>query len=100
METLWPVFSVFFVFALLGATLWWLRRRGTAQFKPLLNLRTKKAASGKLLQRVEALPLSPTHTLNLVRLGDRAILIGASPAGFHLVESAPWKTLESKETEQ
>ena len=100
METLWPLLSVLFVFALLGLTLWWLRRRGVAQIKPLLSFRGKKTASGKLLQRVEALQLSPTHALSLVRLGERAILIGTSPAGFHLVESAPWKTMEPKETEQ
>jgi hypothetical protein len=33
-------------------------------------------------------------------MGDRAILIGTSPAGFHLVESAPWKTLEAVSPEQ
>jgi Flagellar biosynthesis protein, FliO len=99
LETLWPLFSVLFVFALLGVTLWWLRRRGAAQLKPIFALRIK-TGGGKLLQRVEGLQLSPTHGLSLVRMGDRAILIGTSPAGFHLVESAPWKTIEPKESEQ
>jgi hypothetical protein len=50
----------------------------------------------RLLERVEALQLTPTHSLSLIRLADRAILIGTSPAGFHLVESTSWKTLEAQ----
>jgi hypothetical protein len=28
-------------------------------------------------------------------MGERAILIGTSPAGFYLIESTPWKGLEA-----
>jgi flagellar biogenesis protein FliO len=92
--------AVLGVFALLGVTLWWLRRRGAVQVAPFFPLRSaRKANSEKLLHRIETLPLSATHSLNLVRLADRAILIGTSPAGFYLVESSSWKSLEGKTEE-
>jgi flagellar biogenesis protein FliO len=86
------------VFALLGFTLWWLKRRGAVQIAPMpfrMSARNK-STHPKLLQRVDALQLSPTHSLNLVRMADRAILIGVSPSGFYLVESSAWKALETQ----
>jgi flagellar biogenesis protein FliO len=80
------------VFGLLGLTLWFLRRRGMVSI-------TRKTSPNKLLKRVDALQLSPTHALSLVRMGERAILIGTSPAGFYLVESSPWKALEGGQPE-
>jgi Flagellar biosynthesis protein, FliO len=101
LEILPQLLAVLAVFGLLGATLWWLRRRGAVQLAPTLPFRLSGRKSGpdKLLQRVEALQLSPTHALNLVRLGDRAILVGTSPAGFYLVESSSWKTLVPQKSE-
>ncbi|MDQ2950106.1 MAG: flagellar biosynthetic protein FliO [Acidobacteriota bacterium] len=86
------------VFALLGFTLWWLKRRGAVQIAPLpfrMSARNK-GTHPKMLQRVDALQLSPTHSLNLVRMADRAILIGISTGGFFLVESSSWKTLDAQ----
>lgn len=100
LDPVWQICSVLLVFALLGGILWWLRRRGAAQIRPMLPFRRTKTSTAKLLHRVDALQLSPTHALSLVRMGDRAILLGTSPAGFHLVESAPWKTLEPKDADQ
>jgi hypothetical protein len=91
--------AVFGVFGLLALTLVWLRRRGVVQMTPRIPLRLgtrRKQGQGKVLQRLDALQLSPTHALNLVRMGERAILIGTSPDGFYLVESSSWKTLESQ----
>jgi flagellar biogenesis protein FliO len=88
LEILPQLLAVLGVFALLGATLWWLRRRGG-----MVSI-SRKSSPQKLLTRVDALQLSPTHALSLVRMGERAILIGTSPAGFHLVESSPWKSIE------
>lgn len=95
LEILPQLLAVLGVFGLLGATLWWLKRRGAMQVAPGLpfGLSNRKSNPDKLLQRVEALQLSPTHALSLVRMGDRAVLIGTSPAGFYLVESSSWKTL-------
>lgn len=98
MEILPQLLAILGVFALLGFTLWWLKRRGAVQLAPLpfrMSARNK-GTHPKMLQRVDALQLSPTHSLNLIRMADRAILIGISPGGFYLVESSPWKTLEAQ----
>ena len=66
------------------------------QIAPIVPFRTgRDKARPQILQRIDSLRLSPTHSLNLVRMADRAILIGTSPGGFYLVESSPWKTLEN-----
>lgn len=86
------------VFALLGLTLWQLRKRGAVQLSSKMPFRLpsgqKMSQRGKILEHVDVLQLSPTHALSVVKMADRAILIGTSPSGFYLVESSPWKTLQ------
>ena len=94
MENLQQTFGVLVVFGLLGATLWWLRRRGLAHFTGIARRR-----KGGILQSVECLPLSASNVLHLVRIADRAILIASSPAGCHVVESGHWAKLESRLSE-
>jgi flagellar biogenesis protein FliO len=93
MEGLQQMLAVLAVLGLLGGSLWWLRRRGIAHISGVPRRRT----SG-ILQTVERLPLTPTHTLHLVRMADRAILIASSPAGCQVVESSPWSQLEGRQT--
>ena len=78
------------VLAMLSGTLWWLRRRGIA-----VRLPVKKAAARKL-ECLERLPLGPQHTLHLVRLGEMALLVAASPSGCALVESLPCRKARSQ----
>lgn len=102
MEILPQLLAVLGVFSLLGLTLWWLRRRAAGRSAPLSFRISKRGKSvyPKMLERVDALQLSPTHSLNLIRMADRAILVGISPSGFYLVESSPWKTLEAQREAQ
>ncbi len=93
METLQQMLGVVAVLGLLGATLWWLRRRG---FATVGSLPLRRATGA--LQSVERLPLSATHSLHLVRAGDRAILLACSPAGCQVVETAPWSHYERPES--
>ena len=86
--------AVLAVFGLLGAALWWLRRRGLATVTGIPRL-PKRRQSG-VLQSVERLGLTPTHTLHLVRAGDRAILLACSQAGCQVVETAPWSHYEDR----
>jgi flagellar biogenesis protein FliO len=90
MEGLQQILAVTAVLGLLGGALWWLRRRGLAHYSGAPRLR-----KNGVLQSVERLPLTPTHTLHLVRMADRAILIASSPGGCQVVESAPWTQLEA-----
>ena len=73
--------AVIAVLGLLGISLWWLRRRGLAVVLPA------RRSAPRRLETLERLPLGPQHTLYLVRLGGRVLLVAASPAGCALVHS-------------
>ena len=48
-----------------------------------------RRASGskqRLLQSIERLPLTPQHSLHLVRVEDRTVLVAVSPSGCSLLE--------------
>jgi flagellar biogenesis protein FliO len=68
------------VLALLAATLWWLRRKGFA------GVLAARKTAGRKLEHLERLALGPQHTLHLVRVGQTALLLAATPAGCALLE--------------
>ncbi len=72
--------AVFVVLALLGLTFYWLRSRGLAM--------TVKTGGGsqKRLQSIERLPLTPHHSLHLVRVAGRTVLIAVSPGGCSVLD--------------
>ncbi|HLK49837.1 MAG TPA: flagellar biosynthetic protein FliO [Bryobacteraceae bacterium] len=78
MDLIGQMASVVVVLALLGLSLWWLRRRGWSA----------PAAYGgrrRLVESLERIPLGPQHTLHLIRLGDAVFLVACSPAGCTVV---------------
>jgi flagellar biogenesis protein FliO len=81
MEMTQQIAAVAGVLALLVATLWWLRRRGVA------GVSLGRRPARRRLECLERLPLSPHHTLHLVRLGDADLLVASSPAGCSLIGS-------------
>ena len=81
MQVIEQLAAVAAVLLLLAATLWWLRRRGWVE------ARLARRTARRRLECLERLPLSPQHTLHLVRLGDAALLVASSPAGCTLVGS-------------
>jgi flagellar biosynthetic protein FliO len=89
MEVVQQMTAAVAVLGLLGATLWWLRRRGFAAVALGSRLR------GRRMESLERLPLGPQHTLHLVRLGDTELLLAASPGGCSLLQSTPAR--DSKE---
>jgi hypothetical protein len=88
MEYLQQTLAVLAVFGVLGGSLWWLRGRGFARF----TIAAPKKNRG-VLSQVERLPLSATHSLHLVRMADRAILIASWPGGCQAIESSAWNQL-------
>jgi flagellar biogenesis protein FliO len=50
-----------------------------------------RPVKGRALEQVDRLALTPQHSLHLVRLGGRALLIGRSPAGIALLDSSEWR---------
>jgi flagellar biogenesis protein FliO len=75
--------SVFGVLALLIATAVLLSKRGAAGFQ----FKVGGASRTKELAVVERLPLTPQHSLHLVRLEGRLLLLGVSPAGCSLIQN-------------
>ena len=86
MEGTQQILGVLFVLALLGGTLWWLRSTGLAQFG-------LKGPGGSGKQRsmkvVERLPLTPQHSLHLVDVAGRTVVIATSPSGCAILDHLP-----------
>jgi|GEM_PF-573816 flagellar biogenesis protein FliO len=61
-------------------------------------LRRTWRGRARSLEALDRLALSPQHTLHLVRVGDRALLIGAHPGGCTVLESLPAASLPAAET--
>ena len=74
------ILAVSGVLLLLAASVWWLRRKGLA-------VRLPGGGRKRSMESLERLVLSPQHSLHLVTLGGRALLLGTSPAGCTLLES-------------
>jgi len=91
MEIASQALAVLSVLGLLVGTLWFLRGRGLARFAPVSLRRRGRLAS------IERLPLSPQHSLHLVRFGEKAILLAVSPSGCTLVETLPWQAVHEME---
>ena len=77
------VLATLTVLAMLGGALWWLRRKGYAQFAA----KTRSGGRDRSMRLIERLSLTPHHTLHLVRVGRRTILVAASPGGCSLLDS-------------
>ncbi len=73
--------AVMLVFALLGAALWALRR---GRLRLPLGMRPA-AGRGRSLEAVERLALTPQHSLHLVRIGGREVVVATSPQGCTLL---------------
>lgn len=82
METLQPVLAVFLVLALLGGSLYWLRTKGMAQFAAGGTGKNSK----RRMRLVERLALTPQHSLHLVKVGGRTLLIAVSPGACSVLE--------------
>jgi len=72
----------FGVLAVMLGLLMWLRRHGIAQFRAVLPSRKSRC-----LELLERLTLTPQHSLHVVRMNGRTLLIGVSPSGCTLLET-------------
>jgi flagellar biogenesis protein FliO len=71
------------VLLLMGVALWWLRSKGLAQY----GMRPSSGARRRTLESMERLPLGPQHSLHLVRLAGRGLLVATSPTRCAVLES-------------
>jgi flagellar biosynthetic protein FliO len=73
------------ILGVLCGGVWLLKRKGWAQ----TAMRRRRSDSEPRLEVIDRLVLTPHHSLHLVRLADRTLLVGLSPNGCNLLESAP-----------
>ena len=91
MEMYEQLLMVAAVLGVLCGGLWLLKRKGYARFgnSPFGSRRRRSDGAGfARLEVIDRLALTPQHSLHLVRLADRTLLIGLSPNGCELLESA------------
>lgn len=88
MEPLQQASAVFVVLALLGITFYWLRSRGVARF----TLPGLTGPNQRRLQSIERLPLTAHHSLHLVRVSGRIVLIAVSPGGCSVLDGGDWNS--------
>lgn len=84
MEVIQQTLVVVFVLGLLGATLYWLRRQGVARF----GGQGVGRGSARRMQSVERLALTPQHSLHLVNVSGRVLLIAVSPGSCSVLDGA------------
>jgi flagellar biogenesis protein FliO len=66
---------------LLSGLLWWLRRKGFAQWR--------SSRPGRVLEVIESRTLAPGHTLHLVRIADRVLALATHSGGCTLLGEVP-----------
>jgi flagellar biogenesis protein FliO len=79
MEIVRQMLAIGLVLGLLGAAVWALGRRGAA--RPFL----RRGSGDGPIEAAARLTLSPTHSLHLVRVRGRELLIAVHPGGCTLL---------------
>ncbi len=79
MELLQQGLALVLVFALLGTALWFVKTRQS----PNLRLR----GGERKMQVIERVSLTPQHTLCLVKVGERLVMIGTAPSSCQLIQT-------------
>jgi hypothetical protein len=98
MDLLQPIAAITIVLGLLAAALLLLKKRGAATFSlpGQISGRFTGAITGRLsssgqrkLEVLERVALGPQHSIHLVRVGERQVLIGTSPSSCQVLEPNP-----------
>jgi flagellar biogenesis protein FliO len=91
MEIVQQIGTVIAVLGGLIGLLLWLRNKGVAK----LSFTRPSNRSGARLESLDRITLTAQHSLHLVRVGDRALLIGLSPTQCNVLDNQPWKELSA-----
>jgi flagellar biogenesis protein FliO len=84
--------AITFVFALLWAALWFLRKRGNIR----IGFPKARAATAVLESRAK-LNLGPQHSIHVIRIGERDMVVAVHPAGVTLL-SRPSQAADAAES--
>ncbi len=94
MEQFSQLFAVGGVLMLLGASLFFLRGKGMARFR----FKAGGAGGERQLQSIERLPLTSQHSLHLIRVYGRIVLIAVSPGGCSVLDGSAWTNAAEERT--
>ena len=82
MEDMYRQFwGVLAVLGLLVTAIYLLKQRGIARFRGIRGLSTPD----RIVKVVERIPLTAQHTMHLVQIGQRRVLISSSPGSCQLI---------------
>jgi|ERR1019366_1923628 flagellar biogenesis protein FliO len=85
MEPLQQATAVLLVLILLGGILYGLRSKGLVTI-----LRPGAAGTNRRqFEAIDRLPLTPHHSLHLIRVEGRTVLVAVSPGGCSILDRAP-----------
>ncbi len=84
MDLIQQSFGITLVFLALWLTLWWLKRRGFAS----LGTRLKYSDQKREMETIERLALTPQHSVQLIRVQNRVLLLGLHPAGLTVLSES------------
>jgi flagellar biogenesis protein FliO len=90
MEWIQQILTVLFVLGLLCGTLYWLRSKGVARF----SVKGMGRGNRRRMQSIERLPLTQQHSLHLVSVSGRVLLIAVSPGGCSVLDASVWDAPE------
>jgi flagellar biogenesis protein FliO len=82
MDVIRQSLAITFVFLLLGAALWFLRKKRGIVFKP-------GRADKEFLETRGKLALSAQHAVHVIRIGDRDLVLAVHPSGMTLLCDLP-----------
>ena len=82
MEEIQQWLAVAAVLTMAGAALYVLRNKGLLRFA----IQANRSDSDRRLQSLERLPLTAQHSLHLVRVAERVLLIAVSPNGCSVLD--------------
>lgn len=88
MEEIQQAVIVMGVLAAFGIALYVLRNRGVVTF----GVKGMGGADSRKLQAIERLPLTAQHSLHLVKVSGRVMLIAVSPGGCSVLDGTSWNT--------
>ena len=73
------------VFLLLWGALWLLKKKGIVGMRAMAN----RSSDTPCLQVVDKIRLTPQHSVHVVSVEGRRMVVGVHPSGFTLLEPAP-----------
>ena len=91
MELYGQLVAVTGVLLLMAILLWLVKRGGIARIGRIGPF--DRPDRGIPLHSVQRLALTPQHSLHLVRVADRAMLLGVSPSGCTCLQSFSWSDI-------